>query len=624
MQKKFHLGITLAGAVSAGAYSAGVMDYLFQALNEWEKEKQNQRSDIPDHSVQIDVIGGASAGGMTAIMAPLACYAGTDSVRDYEKASDPNFKPRNLFFDSWVNLTDRDGAKTFNQMFETTDLKGDVAPSIFNSRFIDEIANNAANKATTLFHADNFPSFVAKDLDILLTLSSLRGVPVGISFDSHNSSKTKPSHQMSTHKILARFKLGQASDTDDFMALSMQGNDLVNRSKFLACAKATGAFPIALAPRKIEGFGKQYLKKQMGDISGILPELLDKIFHNDFPDPFDFVSVDGGTLNNEPFTEIAALMEKRGIKNDDFAMIMIDPFPNFTLDPNHEYQHPNSLENLIFPVIGTLRDQSMLKEKDMLLVSDEVKQNMIFPSRPVLVGDKIKKADGNHLACGAMGGFSGFLNRQFRVPDYFLGRHNCRNFLRFYFALPCPKNDRKNWHPIFQDWTDEMIERYKTPRSSDTDYYLPIIPSIEFTNQVSEAIALRRSADPANELNLREINFDVANRSWTIPFPQLEASEVLSYEKQIETRLEAVLDKVLRRLDPKPENQNQLALEPEVQKFESFMKNTFSAGFWGKAVNIIFGALIEKTAKNKIVEKSKNMFLQYMLKSLFESKLLKF
>ena len=31
--KTFHLGLCLAGAVSAGAYTAGVVDYLFEALD---------------------------------------------------------------------------------------------------------------------------------------------------------------------------------------------------------------------------------------------------------------------------------------------------------------------------------------------------------------------------------------------------------------------------------------------------------------------------------------------------------------------------------------------------------------------------------------------------------------
>jgi len=38
-QKTFRLGIAMAGAVSAGAYTAGAMDYLLEALESWQKAK---------------------------------------------------------------------------------------------------------------------------------------------------------------------------------------------------------------------------------------------------------------------------------------------------------------------------------------------------------------------------------------------------------------------------------------------------------------------------------------------------------------------------------------------------------------------------------------------------------
>ena len=35
----FQIGLALAGAISAGAYTAGVLDFLFQALDEWERAR---------------------------------------------------------------------------------------------------------------------------------------------------------------------------------------------------------------------------------------------------------------------------------------------------------------------------------------------------------------------------------------------------------------------------------------------------------------------------------------------------------------------------------------------------------------------------------------------------------
>ena len=65
----FEIGLVMAGAVSAGAYTAGVIDFLIQALDEWEKAKEQARKDLaegkttdcPMHEVRIKVMAGASA-----------------------------------------------------------------------------------------------------------------------------------------------------------------------------------------------------------------------------------------------------------------------------------------------------------------------------------------------------------------------------------------------------------------------------------------------------------------------------------------------------------------------------------------------------------------------------------
>src|SRR6478609_2732866 len=66
--KPFYIGLCLAGAVSAGAYTAGVIDYLIEALQDWQQRKESKEPDVPTHNVQIPIIGGASAGGMTGLI----------------------------------------------------------------------------------------------------------------------------------------------------------------------------------------------------------------------------------------------------------------------------------------------------------------------------------------------------------------------------------------------------------------------------------------------------------------------------------------------------------------------------------------------------------------------------
>jgi predicted patatin/cPLA2 family phospholipase len=37
--KTFRIALCMAGTISGDAYTAGVLDFLFEALDEWEKEK---------------------------------------------------------------------------------------------------------------------------------------------------------------------------------------------------------------------------------------------------------------------------------------------------------------------------------------------------------------------------------------------------------------------------------------------------------------------------------------------------------------------------------------------------------------------------------------------------------
>ena len=45
--KEFELGLVMAGAISAGAYTAGVMDFLFEALDEYDALRKTSNWDGP-------------------------------------------------------------------------------------------------------------------------------------------------------------------------------------------------------------------------------------------------------------------------------------------------------------------------------------------------------------------------------------------------------------------------------------------------------------------------------------------------------------------------------------------------------------------------------------------------
>src|SRR5689334_8333070 len=76
-EPKFHLGLCMAGSISAGAYTAGVLDFLFESLEKWQEVKDKVRSsgisdtDIPMHDVVLDVLNGSSGGGMCAVLSAI-------------------------------------------------------------------------------------------------------------------------------------------------------------------------------------------------------------------------------------------------------------------------------------------------------------------------------------------------------------------------------------------------------------------------------------------------------------------------------------------------------------------------------------------------------------------------
>ena len=78
----FHLGINMAGAVSAGAYTAGVLDFLMEALEEWYTAKDQPGTAVPRHNLSIDVFSGASAGGMCAAISSVMVTSAFDHIRN--------------------------------------------------------------------------------------------------------------------------------------------------------------------------------------------------------------------------------------------------------------------------------------------------------------------------------------------------------------------------------------------------------------------------------------------------------------------------------------------------------------------------------------------------------------
>ena len=89
----FRLAINMPGAISAGAYTAGVLDFLTEALDAWYEAKRNHEA-VPAHDVMIEAFTGASAGGMCAAISAILLQDNFQHVPDTSRAGTTNRSTR--------------------------------------------------------------------------------------------------------------------------------------------------------------------------------------------------------------------------------------------------------------------------------------------------------------------------------------------------------------------------------------------------------------------------------------------------------------------------------------------------------------------------------------------------
>lgn len=264
----FELGLVMAGAVSAGAYTAGVIDFLMEALEAWETAKESEKEcptaqkTIPYHKVRIKVISGASAGGMTgAMMAAM--------IRN--KACSNNPTP-DLIRNSWVNEID------IEHLLKDNDLKHhqEGLRSILDSTEIETIAKKAyAFKPAD--HAWQPIPYVHDKLKLFLTLSNLRGIPYEFDIAGETG-----------------FKYGMANFADYEEATINSETTSGQWNRIKQAAVATGAFPVGLSARLIQRDPIVYFERSRQSGKDYISLKLSR------QGTYTFTCVDGGMLNNEP------------------------------------------------------------------------------------------------------------------------------------------------------------------------------------------------------------------------------------------------------------------------------------------------------------------------------------
>jgi Patatin-like phospholipase len=462
-KKTFYVGICMAGAISAGAYTAGVMDFLIEALELWEQAKREKRSNVPTHRVQIPVIGGASAGGMTGIITAAGINGDIPPVQIPQPGNLFQERPDNIFYHSWVDLTRAD---IFPAMLEPDDIAPNTVHSLLNSDFIDILAKRATqpNQGKWVHRP-----YIDDHLKIFATLTNIQGFTYALSFKRIRPEKLD--YFVQSHNDYACFVLNRSErqyKKDGWIPLDFRNN--VNTDLAAVAAMATGAFPIGLRARHVDR-DAIYVNQA---------EWLREITEH-FPvkeQPYKALVVDGGLINNEPFEKVqdvlAQFTGQKEVDTQDFnkfqsTVLMIEPFPTY----ERKFGSGDLLLNVFGNTIGAMLGQLRTKPSILIeaLSSNNAGQFLIAPVRSVphtSGGEKLEYGE-KAIACGSLGGFGGFLNKEFRIHDFFLGRANCEKFLRDYFTF---RAGTKN--PIFKAGYSEV--RNTQPYRSRIDKSLQIIP----------------------------------------------------------------------------------------------------------------------------------------------------
>jgi hypothetical protein len=442
----------MSGAISAGAYTAGVFDFLIRALAEWHAGK---RPDEPE--VNLVAFTGASAGGVTAALGAIQLGYGLPRNAGGTLDLTPLTRPTGLdplacvlpkLYDAWVVRPGMVGSGGNGGLLATEDLEqGGELRSVLNWKVLDAIKAAAIEPLRAPPYGPVVP-FMAEPFHVYLTNSNLRGIPyiVGSGSDVY---------KMLAHGDRLHYRItgiGKAATVSEFgekdsARRKLAVEDLKNSrganadwQDFGEAALTTAAFPGGLSARRLSAataeFKNRLWPEFMAGGAAINPQFPDR-----FPAPpeptFGFANVDGGMINNDPF-EFArfALLEDwndpaahnaRAAVDADRAVIMISPFPEGAVF-NAKAEPKLGLVDILIQLAPTLIQQARFKPSQIALAAakDVASRWIIAPRRTQPAG---QPGTSVAIACGLLGGFGGFLDRTFRDHDYQLGMRNCQKFL---------------------------------------------------------------------------------------------------------------------------------------------------------------------------------------------------
>jgi hypothetical protein len=450
----FEIGLVLGGTGSASCYTGGVLDFLIEALDQWEAAKQQDLKDHPDaprvphHKVLIRVVTGTSGGGLNAAIIARALRYRFPHIRLESSAADC---AKNPFYKTFVT------ASSVDRLFDSSDVQASSTgiKSMMCAKSLHELMAEGLS-----FAADPAPQrpWVHSPLTLVLTFTNLSGIPYRQEFSGQAN---RPEYFIN-HADFVRVGVDvpnglpgavYRSSPDTFMV----GDQAAEWSTLCQYAMGTAAFPFGFPAVQINRPAGDYRFRyvipatrtqenttgfQAGDAQPIwlkpdwsllLPEggTADAIY--------SFVTVDGGCVNLMPFgladDVLSGISPTPSVSSAAMrrALILVDPF---TERPKLAANLSTDLGGIVFPLFNCLMESNRYATADLSAFNDKTNYSRFLISAVGKDSDHRPLAGGDALATSGMGAFLGFMSEAYRRHDYLLGRRNCQKFLKSWFALP--------------------------------------------------------------------------------------------------------------------------------------------------------------------------------------------
>jgi hypothetical protein len=433
------LGLVLNGTVSAGAWTAGVLDGLFEALDAWEAARAEGR-DVPRHRVRLEMLGGASGG---AVCAALAARAAT---RDFAPVHGAGGRAGNPFWEVWVERL------RIEDMLRRDDLAGEApAESILSGAAISAAVDTILSWQGTPRAAPR--GWLADPFHVGVTQTNLRGVPYEITFRPSGPGDAPRTSQFVSHADHALFAFplvarepGQGVRGDQWEVPPASGDTREAWRGFADHARASGAFPGGFPPMRLSRPRAHYdwraVMLPAGGGQPAEPRLLVPVWPPDLdPLHYEYFAMDGGAINNGPLDLVRSGMAglgktlERSAEEADAAVVVLDPFAaRSSIAPPGAHL---PLLSGLGALAGALVANGRFATADLLLALDpDVRSRYLLTAGRDREGGAGKSWGEDALTTAGLSAFLGFFDRRLRVHDFLLGRANVLRWLAQHFTLP--------------------------------------------------------------------------------------------------------------------------------------------------------------------------------------------